>query len=132
MVSSGFSELFIRMEMLNTGQQISSVHQNPTENHSKISGGTSKSTTEALSSVAASRDARDAKKLSNEATFFFHYWLFFGWKLNGCIRVSAGTSRNARFIERQLPSLSRIRLSNSSLICRSYYGSFSIQTNSTA
>ena len=30
------------------------------------------------------------KKLSNEVTFFFHYWLFFDVKLNGCIRVSAG------------------------------------------
>jgi len=72
MVPSRFSELFIRMEMLNIGQQISSVHQNPIENRSKISGGISKSTTEALSSVAASRDARDAKKLSNEVIFFFH------------------------------------------------------------
>jgi len=54
--------MFIRMEMLNIGQQISSMHQNPTENRSKISGGTSKYTTEALSSVAVSRDARDAKK----------------------------------------------------------------------
>jgi hypothetical protein len=62
MVSSRFSELFIRMEMLNIGQQISSMHQNPTENHSKILGGISKCTTEALSSVAASRDARDVKK----------------------------------------------------------------------
>jgi len=62
MVSSGFSELFIRIEMLNIGQQISSMHQNPTGNRSKISGGTLKCTTVALSSVAASRDARDAKK----------------------------------------------------------------------
>jgi len=92
MVSSRFSELFIWMEMLNIGLQISSVHQNPIENRSRISGGILKSTTEVLSSVAASRDARDAKKLSNEVTFFFHYWLFFAWKLNGCIRVSAGTS----------------------------------------
>jgi len=34
-VSSRFSELFIRMEMLNIGQQISSVHQNLTENRSR-------------------------------------------------------------------------------------------------
>ena len=59
------------MEMLNIGQQISSVYQNPKEKRSKISGGISKNTTEALSSVAASRDARDAKKLSKEVTFFF-------------------------------------------------------------
>ena len=82
-VSSRFSELFTRMEMLNIGQQISSMHQNPTGNRSKSSGGTSKCTIEALSSVAESRDARDAKKLFNEVTFFFHYWLFFAWKLNG-------------------------------------------------
>jgi hypothetical protein len=62
MVSSRSSELFIRMEMLNIGQQISSMHQNPTGNRSKISGGISKCTIEALSSVAESRDARDAKK----------------------------------------------------------------------
>jgi len=132
MVSSRFSELFIRMEMLNIGQQISSMHQNPTENRSKILGGTSKYTPEALSSVAVSTDARDAKKLSSEVTFFFHYWRFFAWKLSGCIRVSAGTSRNARFTERQLPALSRNRLSNPIPFCWSYDGSFSLQTNSTA
>jgi hypothetical protein len=59
---SGEVRLFIQIEMLNIGQQISSMHQNPTENRSKISGGTSKFTTVALSSVAVLRDARDAKK----------------------------------------------------------------------
>jgi len=75
---------------------------------------------------------RDVKKLSNEVAFFFHYWLFFAWKLIGCIRVSAGTSRNARFNERQLPSLSRNRRSNPIPFCWSYYRRFSTQTNSTA
>ena len=131
-VSSRFSELFTWMEMLNIGQQISSMHQNQTGNCSKNLGGTSKCTIEVLSSVAESRDARDAKKLFNEVTFFFHYWLFFAWKLSGWIRVSAGTSRNVRLLERQLPSLSRNRLSNPILFCRSYDGSFSIQANSTA
>jgi hypothetical protein len=61
-VSSRFSELFIRREMLNIGQQISSVHQNPIENRSRIWDGISRSITAALSSVAGSRDARVAKK----------------------------------------------------------------------
>ena len=61
-VSSRFSELFTQIVMLNIGQLISSMHQNPTGNRSKISGGISKCTIEALSSVAVSRDVRDEKR----------------------------------------------------------------------
>ncbi|MDO9323628.1 MAG: hypothetical protein Q7T80_01590, partial [Methanoregula sp.] len=71
------------MAMLNSGLQIAPMHQNQTGNRSKSSGGTLKCTIDALSSVAESRDARDAKKLSNEVTVFFHYWLIFTWKLSG-------------------------------------------------
>jgi hypothetical protein len=76
MVSSRFSELFIRMEMLNIGQQISPMHQNPTENRSKISGGTSKYTTVALSSVAVSRDARDLKEIVQRGHIFLSLLAF--------------------------------------------------------
>jgi hypothetical protein len=50
-----------RMGMLNIGQQISSVHQNPTENRLNLLGGISKCIPEALNSVAVLRDTRDAK-----------------------------------------------------------------------
>jgi hypothetical protein len=45
MVSSRFSEPFMLMEMLSIGLEISSMHQNLTENRSKILGGTSKNFT---------------------------------------------------------------------------------------
>ncbi len=80
--SSIYSELFILMEILNTGPEKSLMLLNLTENHSKILVGISKYTTAVLSSAAVSRDARDVKKMSSVAIFSFRASHSSIWKLN--------------------------------------------------
>ena len=69
--------------MINIELMISWMHQNMTGNYSKNLVGISKFITGVSSSFVESRDARDGRKKSNVAIFFYHSLLFFALRLIG-------------------------------------------------